>query len=196
MPRLFAAAPVEDPGVRERLAEAQRLLGSGGRVKWVAPHQLHFTLKFLGEVPEGRIAAAREALSRSVDGLSAFSLTLSGLGAFPRREAARVIWAGCTSGREPLEALAAGVEEAFVAAGFPPEERPFSAHLTLGRVREGGGGRSLSELLAREARRTFGEVVVKEAVLFQSVLGPSGPAYSPLVRALLAGARGDGRADV
>lgn len=187
MPRLFVAVPLADPALAERLAEAQRTLARRSRVKWVAAHQLHFTLKFLGEVPEGRVAAARGALEAGVSGVAPFRLELVGLGAFPRPSAPRVLWAGCGAGREALEELATRVEAAFVKAGFGPETRAFSTHLTLGRLREGGAGRELASLLGREAASEIGAVQVSDAVLYQSILSPAGPAYTALLRVTLSG---------
>ena len=150
----------------------------------MAPHQFHFTLKFLGETPEERLPAAREAAERAAAGAAPFDLALEGLGAFPDAGPPRVVWAGCGEGREALAALARAVEEAFGEAGFPREPRPFSPHLTVGRVKDPRKvpGRSFRDALARESGRGFGIVPARELVLFRSDLSPAGPTYYPLVR--------------
>src|SRR5512135_2877939 len=113
--RCFVAVVVEDADVVRRLGEARRLVPSDRAVKWVAPHQLHFTLKFLGGIEPGRVEAAARALRDAAGGAAPFVLRLEGLGVFPPAGAARVVWAGCSEGRAGLESLAARVEAAFAA---------------------------------------------------------------------------------
>ena len=125
-------------------------------MKWVAPHQLHFTLKFLGGLEPLRLGAAGQALRDAAGRAAAFELALAGLGVFPPAGAARVFWAGCAGGRSELEALAARVEEAFATEGFPPEPHPFAPHLTLARVKEPPAGRLLARSLPRARRPTSG----------------------------------------
>jgi RNA 2',3'-cyclic 3'-phosphodiesterase len=184
--RAFVAVPVAAPAVLERLVEIERALDLGRGVKWVAPAQKHFTLKFLGDVPLARIDAARAAVARAAAGAARFAVTLEGVGAYPPRGPARVLWADCRAGegREALAALAHTVEAESVAAGFAPEERPFSPHLTLGRVRDERTGRAAAALLApgSHAALSIGEIDVGAIVLFQSLLSPSGASYAPLGR--------------
>jgi len=184
--RAFVAVPVEDAVVRRRLAGARTLLPSLRCVRWVAETQLHFTLKFLGDLEEDRVRVAREAAAASARaGPGAFRLALEGLGVFPPRGSARVVWAGCGAGAEPLASLATAVEEAFAAAGFSREERPFSPHLTLARVKDPASGRRLSQAVPSVPRHPFGTVSVDSLVLFRSDLSPSGPDYSELLRVAL-----------
>ncbi|KAA0254661.1 MAG: RNA 2',3'-cyclic phosphodiesterase [Acidobacteria bacterium] len=185
--RAFAAVAVHEPPVVAALRAATTSLGDVRGVKWVRPDQLHFTLKFLGEVPADRVPAARRALGAAVSGLWAFDLFLSGLGAFPPGGPPRVVWAGCGEGREALEALAARVDAEMAAEGFPAESRPFAAHLTLGRVKDPRAARGLRERLAARDAGAFGRVRVAEVVLFRSRLSPAGPSYEPIGSFPLAG---------
>lgn len=186
--RTFVAVPVDGPMLCRSLAAAQAELGrAGGRVRWVPPHQFHYTLKFLGEIPASRVEAARAAVAEAVVGVAPFSLAVAGVGAFPRPDAARVIWAGCGAGREALVALAERVERALVAAGFPPEPRPFSPHLTLGRVAQGGLTAGLAAAVEAARDRAFGTLPVRAVVLYRSDLRPYGPIYTPLATFPLAG---------
>ena len=109
-------------------------------MSWVKPDNLHYTLRFLGEVGEdGARRAARGGAPRPRRAARAFDATLGALGAFPNARRARVIWLGMTEGGEPLVALARALERALARRGFDREaDKPFSAHLTLGRVREPG----------------------------------------------------------
>lgn len=186
--RTFAAVPVADPAAVAALTAAQAALGRApGRVRWVAPHQFHFTLKFLGDLTPAQVAAARGALQRAAAGAAPFTLAIAGLGAFPRPEAARVLWAGCGEGGAALGALAARTEAEMVAAGFAPEPRPFSPHLTLGRVPAGGATPELAAALRAGAGQSFGTVAVAAAVLYRSDLQAAGPAYTPLAAFALGG---------
>lgn len=177
--RLFVALPVDDPALGDRLAAAARDLAPAG-ARGIPRHQLHFTLKFLGEVEEARLGPAREA-ARAAAG-PAFRLELAGLGTFPPRGPARIVWAGCGSGADHLVDLAARVEASFVAAGFPPEPRPFSPHLTIARVKDPAAGSRVAHAVTARNRESLGSLAAREVVLFQSVLTPSGPAYTPLLR--------------
>ena len=155
----------------------------------MAPHQYHFTLKFLGETLEEGLSAVRVAVERAAERTAPFDLDLEGLGAFPDAGPPRGVWAGCGEGRKALVALARAVEETFGEAGFPREVRPFSPHLTVGRIKEPRSipVRPFREALAQEAGTRFGTVPARELVLFRSDLSPAGPTYVALVRAPLGG---------
>ena len=183
MVRAFVAVPVEDAVTRRRLAGAGSLLPGFHGLKWVPPGQLHFTLKFLGEIDPERVPDARAATEAAAGGgPGPFRLALEGLGAFPPRGPARVLWAGCGAGAGDLVALAAAVEEAFAAAGFPPEPRPFAPHLTLARAKDPEAGRRLARALASVPHEPFGSVGVSSLVLYRSDLTPRGPDYTEIVR--------------
>ena len=186
MIRAFVAVPVEDGVVRRRLAGARSLLPELRGVRWVPETQLHFTLKFLGDLEESRLGAARRAAAAAARAAPrAFELALEGLGAFPPSGSARVVWAGCGAGAAALASLAASVEDAFLAAGFPREARPFSPHLTLARVKDPGSGRRLAQVLPSVPGASFGTVPVGSLVLYRSDLSPAGPDYSELLRVAL-----------
>lgn len=179
--RLFVA--VELPAsVRRALGELVRdLERSRADVKWVEEENFHLTLKFLGEVDEARLPEVKEALARVARGAKPFSFEAAGTGAFPSPGRPRVLWVGVGRGAEELGSLAARVDAELARVGFPPEGRPFSPHLTLGRVRS---HRGMSDLAGALARACFParEVPVEEIVLFQSILGRGGPVYTPVGR--------------
>jgi 2'-5' RNA ligase len=179
--RAFVAVPVEDPVVRRRLAGAHSLLPPLRGVRWIPESQLHFTVKFLGEIGADRVTAAKAATAAAADA-APFRLALEGLGAFPPRGPARVLWAGCAEGAESLRAVGAAVEAAFVAEGFPREERPFSPHLTLARVKDPDAGKRLARALPTIPPEPFGAVRVSSLVLYQSDLTPRGAEYTELLR--------------
>jgi 2'-5' RNA ligase len=152
----------------------------------VRAENLHVTLRFLGSVEEGALPDVREALEEAAEGTAPFTVTLGGLGGFPSPRAPRVIWAGVATGGEALAALYGRLETALARRAIPPEERPFHAHVTLGRAREPRGAGALGTVL-EERREAFGEVVVDAIHLMRSELDPSGARYSVLARVPLGG---------
>jgi len=180
--RAFVAVPVAG---EETIARLQALLSQLREVRGlrtVPSHQLHFTLKFFEDLPAGRVSAAKDAAARAVASASPFLLQLSGLGTFPPRGPARVLWAGCAAGGDALSSLAGAVEREFAAGGFEPEARPFSPHLTLARVKDPRAAREAAAVASANVAFDGGAFDVKDLVLFQSVLGPSGAAHTPLGR--------------
>jgi 2'-5' RNA ligase len=177
--RLFVAVPFP--------AEIKKRLGNliddwrknGDKVGWVKKENLHLTLKFLGETALEQLEPLKKALAENLTGEAPFSFSLCGAGAFPNLNRPRVLWVGVTDGKEKLAQLAQKVEAATAPLGFAPEERGFSAHLTLGRVKDSrlsGGLLGQLRACAFEAK----DVIVSEVVLFQSELAPGGSIYTPL----------------
>ncbi len=170
--RLFIGVPLtrETRGaLGTHLAEAlgdRRLPG-----RPVPPENWHLTLRFLGRTERVQYEKLLRALEEARLG-EAFVLGLSSLGAFPRPARATVLWMGIDRGEEELAALAAQVAETVERAGFPPEERPFAAHLTLSRIRPHQDVRSLIEKVPPFAWRQQ----VERLVVFRSHLGGRGPA--------------------
>lgn len=152
-----------------------------GGVKWIRREHLHLTLKFLGDVVAERIPTLAAALDDILAPFLPFQVRLRGAGAFPAATRPRVIWIGVAEGAAELTALAGAVERSMVALGFPPEERPFAAHLTVGRVK--GPLRdpaALPALIEGVRERAWGEMLVPEVHLMRSELFPEGPRYSIL----------------
>lgn len=174
--RAFLAVEVSDEARGQVAAMLSDLrVRRGPQVRWVKPDVMHLTLVFLGEVPEGFIRSADERLAGVLPQLPAFTCRLAGLGAFPSPQRARVVWAGVEAGRDALVALQRTAAKALERIGFEPERRPFSPHLTLGRLREPG---DVSPLLGTQfVSECF---PVGRVVLFQSVLRPQGPDYTVL----------------
>jgi 2'-5' RNA ligase len=134
--RLFLAVfpPAGVQRAASGLIEALRRPGDG--LSWVKPGNLHYTLRFLGVVGEDGARRAAEAAAEAAAKSRAFAAALGGLGAFPDPRRARVIWVGMDEGGEALVALARDLDRALAKRGFGAPDKPFSPHLTLGRVRE------------------------------------------------------------
>jgi len=183
--RLFVAVTLP-PALQDQLAEIQRQLRqTRADVKWVEPHQMHLTLKFLGETADDRLAGLCEALDQAARMLQAFAVTWGGLGRFPPSGVPRVIWAGTQAGGDQLREAARHVDEALAGLGFAREAREFQGHLTLGRVRSPRGVRELTEAMEGLTLPSFAPVTVDAVTLFQSTLTPQGPLYTALHTARL-----------
>ena len=154
----------------------------GLRAVWVPPPNLHLTLKFLGWVRADAVAAIGDALAQRAPGNRPFDVQARGVGAFPNERAARVLWVGAQDPSGSLAKLVAEVEDDMAALGFPREERAFSPHLTIGRVKEGKGA---EEVLAPYHAADFGRSTIRELILFESVTKSTGSVYMPLARATL-----------
>lgn len=189
--RLFVAIDPPEP-VRRRLAAlAADLRRSSGRhadeVRWVPPENVHLTLQFLGAVPEERVAELEGAIRAAAGDARPLSLELKGAGGFPTARRPRVVWAGVAGDVVALGALVADLGRRLAPLGFAPEERPFSAHLTLGRARDGRGAPGLAGALAQAAEADGTPWRASEVTVFESHLSPRGPRYEAVVRAPLGG---------
>jgi 2'-5' RNA ligase len=180
--RLFIAIEIPDE-IKESLIEAQRSLkGSGVEASWPRPEGIHLTLKFLGEVAEPRIPEMMKSLQQAATGTGPVRLELSGAGTFPNPKNARVAWVGLNGDIEKLSRLQATVEEAMIGMGFKREERAFTPHLTLGRIKY---IRSRESWLAALdgikgiKSRTFEAASIS---LMKSELKPSGAVYAEMGR--------------
>ncbi len=175
--RAFVALEISDDGVLDSLLSFQRELGSAGaNLKPVERQNLHFTLKFLGDIPDSQ---AQEADSR-LKGLSlkGGTVTVAGVGAFPTARQPNVIWAGVSREDEAKVLSVAGpVVKALEGIG-ESDTRPFQAHVTIARVRPGGNRGGLGGLIAENAERTFGTYKLTTFRLKSSTLTPRGPIYA------------------
>lgn len=168
MIRAFIAVELPEPLRREVAAFQSELKSSGSDVKWVEMENLHLTLKFLGDIEETQVASLKDGFAGLH--LSPFKIHLEGIGAFPKTTTPRVIWVGVNEGKEKLVELAQAVEK----------ERPFSPHLTIGRVRSQEHLAPLIKQLQTAEFRAKTAAEIGKLTLFQSTLGPRGPVYTPL----------------
>jgi 2'-5' RNA ligase len=159
-------------------------------VKWVPAENLHLTLQFLGAVAEDRVAAIAGAVSAAAAGCPALVLAVEGAGAFPSARRPRVLWAGLSGDVARAAALVAGLGGRLAPLGFPPEARPWSAHVTLGRAREPRGAPGLAPALEGLPRDAPVPWPVTHVALVRSLLSPAGPRYDAILRAPLGGLSG------
>jgi 2'-5' RNA ligase len=144
----------------------------GDGVRWTSRHKLHLTLRFLGDhVTASSLERLAGALDEIANATADFEIGVRGLGAFPDLSRPRVIWIALESAE--LSALADQVERAAVGAGFAPERRAFTPHLTIARVRNFNGWSALRREIEVGRDRDFGSTVAQSLILFRSILGGS-----------------------
>jgi len=134
--RSFIAIPVPDEGIQALQAVVQDFDAEIGRhVRWVSLEGIHLTLKFMGNIPAGMVDRVLADLPTVTDKFSPFKVGISGFGAFPNLRQPRVLWAGLDGDLASLASMQLAVDDAVGNLGLPKEQRDFSPHLTLGRVR-------------------------------------------------------------
>lgn len=147
-------------------------------VKWIEPEKFHISLKFLGEVQEGRMDAVDEALEKVAMSTASMNLEVCGFGAFPTIRRPSVLWVGV----EPspaLRCLKQDVEWALSTCGFERETRAFHPHITLGRANPEDGAGAFRGLDALAAGLDYcGEIKVRKVDLMRSHLSKDGAHYS------------------
>lgn len=179
--RTFIAIEIPD-GIRSKLVELQNELKSlGGRVSWVKVENIHLTLKFLGDTETTLIDQIASQLQRSVETIAPFRVDVAGVGVFPNAKHPRVIWVGASSQPDvQLKLLAARIDAETARFGFQKENRPFSGHLTLGRVKDPRGIEPIMERLNAHNDFDAGNFWAEKFVFMRSELHPSGSIYTPL----------------
>jgi 2'-5' RNA ligase len=182
--RLFVAVEIGEL-LLQRVAKVSRELqgravqaAPRAKITWIPAERMHLTVRFIGEVDDGQGGRVREAFDRPI-AVEPFSLTLCGVGTFPKSGTPRVIWLGVTDGREDVLAVEREVTSRLTTLGIGEEARAYSPHLTLARVREPAGLKT-ARLLDGLTERRIGTVRIDAITLFQSKLSPKGPTYTPL----------------
>jgi 2'-5' RNA ligase len=156
--------------------------------RWVPPENMHLTLKFLGDVPASNVEFINQVLMSEAAKIRCFSLAVGRLGAFPSIKRARVVWIG-VHGPAELGALQTNIERATARLGYASEERPFSPHLTVGRIRQSASiedQQRLRRALESTEIGQIGETEIRSVTLMRSELRPTGSVYTRVFSAQLA----------
>ena len=179
MIRAFLAIRPSDE-ILAAVRELQRELGdTGADVRWVSTDSMHLTIQFLGDVREHELPEIERGLREQFASVEPFELECRGLGVFPNWKRPRVLWAGLHGAG--LTAVAESAETVLSVLGFPPEEREFSPHITIGRMRSTRGWESLSRALRERNEQSIAVCRIDHATLYRSQLRPDGAVYTPIV---------------
>jgi RNA 2',3'-cyclic 3'-phosphodiesterase len=190
MPRAFVAVLLDEPTRRTVSAQIDRLRPLSRVVAWVPPHNLHLTLRFLGDQTEEQLAEVIPALEEAASGVPAFTLGLRGLGAFPGLDHPRALWVGVSDGAEEVRRLQARVTEALERRGTSIEARVWQAHVTIGRITDEKHRRreampELRSAMMRGVTTAFGRIHVSAIALMRSDLFTSGARYTAIASVAL-----------
>lgn len=182
--RTFIAIAISEE-IKNTLSQIEsHLKYAGADVKWVKPESVHLTLKFLGEIDEKKAAEVTAVLDSIARSVKPFKVSIKDIGAFPKIEHPRVVWVGLDRGAAEITALAVRIDEALSRIGFAKEVRPFSPHLTIGRVRSPLNNDKLKEKMLSAAVSIDLSLVpphqTSSVILFQSTLTPQGSIYTKL----------------
>jgi 2'-5' RNA ligase len=173
-------AAIQD-AIQEATASARARLGSN-LVRWVPGHNVHLTLKFLGDTPPSTLELIKNVMTAEVPRFVPFDLVVRDFGAFPNKERPRVLWVGLY-GPRALESLQRQLDEATARLGYSPDHRGFSPHLTIGRVRQNVPAASM-QMICEQVDNTrvgdLGTLRVEAVHLFKSDLQPTGSKYTKL----------------
>ncbi|MGB7571983.1 MAG: RNA 2',3'-cyclic phosphodiesterase [Methanothrix sp.] len=172
--RCFVAVELP-PSIRQEIGLLHSRIATEG-LRLVRPDLVHITLKFLGDVPEGRVDAVAQALGAVK--AAPFPVRIKGIGAFPGRSV-RVLWLGLEG---DFQELHRGIEKALEPLGFPPEARGFSPHVTLGRVGSPNVeiSRRIQSRMSELSCLDLGGFTVDRFYLKKSTLTRGGPIYEDL----------------
>lgn len=175
--------------IKDYLAHLQNQLKvSGADVKWVEPQNIHLTLKFLGEIEDKKLDEITQILEDIAKTKNSFQMRIFSIGAFPKINFPRIIWVGIDKGDSQSKEIAKELEEKMKNLGIRREDRAFSSHITIGRVRSSLNReklvKDLNNLLNIFGKETH-EFLVSKITLFKSALTPKGPVYEVLKEANL-----------
>lgn len=190
--RLFVALELPK-SILDALARAQDALQEQmprRAVRWVRGEGIHLTLKFLGETPAHQREPIALAVAEATAGHGPLTLRAAGLGCFPNPARPRVVWVGLEGDLGALGALQRSMESALEPLGFRPEGRPFSPHLTLGRVRDDVASadvKAAGQVVAAATVGTLGEWTADAVSLMRSDLRREGAVYTCLAATPLKG---------
>jgi 2'-5' RNA ligase len=171
----------------DRISNELKLRFPHNAVRWVPAQNIHLTLKFLGDVSIANLEALQKMIQAECEDIPPFDLSVGSVGAFPSLNRPRVIWVGVTA-PAVLSNLYRNIELAAARLGYPPEERPFSPHLTLGRAARNASPAELQQI--GQALRGYnigflGAVHIPAVHLYKSDLSPAGARYTKLFTAWL-----------
>jgi len=177
--RSFISIDITAKELLARLVELQRQLsGSGADLKTVQPENLHFTLRFLGEVHPSTLEAVHKEMATVK--FNPFKMDLSGVGVFPNLNRINVVWVGVSKGEAEVRMLSTKLDSALKRADLRPDAKGFSPHLTVVRARTGRNKDRLATVVSHLKEYDVGSMDVTSIQLKKSVLTPHGPIYSTI----------------
>jgi 2'-5' RNA ligase len=181
--RSFISVDLDENSILERIVAIQKALEqTRAQLKMVEPQIMHLTLRFLGEIPRSTVEKVKEAL----DSLrfQSFEVEFTGLGVFPSPRRINVVWVGIKQGQDQLNGIFQQFEPKLRQFGLPPDNKGFSPHMTIARVKSAMNREQLAAYVESKRDEEFGKMAVKAVRLKKSTLTPRGPIYKTIHEAL------------
>jgi len=183
--RAFIAIPL-NPKIQHSIGHMQdHLKKNNNDVKWVKLENIHITLKFLGNVDMEQINSVKQVLAILTQNTRPFKVELSQLGAFPNINHPRTLWVGLKDSKQQLSRIAAALDKALGKIGFQDDQKPFSPHVTIGRIRSSKNINLLSRSMSNYQISQDQTQTVSKIILFKSTLSSQGPIYESLYQSKL-----------
>jgi 2'-5' RNA ligase len=177
--RSFVSVDIDDRNLLDKIVTAQRdLEKTGAQLKFVTPEIMHLTMRFLGEIPLRTVEQVKEAMSTLR--FPTFDADFQGLGAFPSMKRINVVWVGIRQGHEQFSEIFSQLEPKLRQIGLPADDKGFSPHLTIARVRSGLNRGPLADYVSNMREQEFGKIHVNSVKLKKSTLTPKGPIYETI----------------
>lgn len=188
--RTFIAIELPEE-IQKKLGEfSDSVKNPNDRITWVFPKNIHLTLKFIGDVPASDIDSIKNIIIDVAGGYGSFEASIKGTGVFPSERNPRVVWIGVDSGKDKIKDIYTELEERLVSIGIPKEERGYTPHITLARVKYIKDIKGFAGIISKYKENLFGSLSVDGISLIKSTLTPKGAVYEVLYSIPLAG-RGD-----
>lgn len=170
--------------IKNAISKTQdKLKASLPKVSWVAPVNLHLSLKFLGEISDEQLNNINQIIAETIKTIPGFKIKLESLGVFPNVASARIIWIGTEQLPRTLGQIVEQLETRLAELGITKEERPFRAHITIGRLKHRFNPCDLEKGINQVKNDLVNENLefnTRRITLFQSTLGKDGPTYTVL----------------
>ncbi len=185
--RTFIAIRFTDE-IRNRIKVfADKFSSLPGNYRWVSPETMHLTLQFLGDIDARLIPKVMSACQIAVREVPPFRIELAGCGVFPNIKRPRVVWIGIKEGQNNVVALHGILSKQLTGIGLKLEERPYSPHLTFGRIKFLKKTAALKQAIEKNSSEIIGGLAVSKISVFRSELSPEGPSYKIMGETYLKG---------
>jgi 2'-5' RNA ligase len=184
MPSFRGFIAVDIPANKKIQEIEKEIKQTNPNIKLVETENIHITLKFLGDVQETLIDNIEQIITSAIQGVQPFSVKLQHTGVFPNVNYIKIIWIGIYD-NGILSTITSKLEDQLESLGFPKEQRGFSPHLTIGRVKTAEHKEKLLQIIRKYEQEEFGDLIIDRVLLKKSELTPKGPIYSNLKEIIL-----------
>jgi len=185
MPRTFIAFEIDPSNQKQLVSLKDRLDWGKASIKWVQADQIHLTLKFLGDISQQQVESVKELLPELLKNYKSIDTVISHLGAFPHAKQPKVLWAGLTGDNATITSIVHQLEDRLATLGFSKEQKNFSSHITIGRVRSANRSDRFEETLGSFRFAPPLRQTLQTITFYESRLTTHGPIYTPIVNVVL-----------